>query len=1157
MSSSSRPPGTLIVEVPHWAATVRVLDNLCETAIPMNAPADMGNGVFQVTQPLKPGVYKVDVALGSTSDSEWVTVRPEKETRIPASRWKDLYLASAAPIQTTSSGGPGVHASAAEDCSRTLTWAAPQPGPARLFVFVHTPDAKKYPNFSEGLTLLDAHASPLVALGDGSTTRNPTEGWMAFTTDLPGGFYMLRRNGPGAVWYHQPLYLCESWETQVFIAGGEGPSFRSVTINMAPHGAGFRHDDETAAATVAVLTALQNELGMRAVLGSAQLSRMLRQEGRNPWLGVLAVHAIDAIQEEARAEGVPPTVSANNDPALRNDIIQFLNATIGHHPDVRALQLPPDASAPQPFDFPPMLRIGLRRVQRHATKFADTIPVGSLTDRMLDRQVTSSAWSAWRQPAEISQAAESTPRKAAAPKRRTRRAAAVLHSAFAPNAPIFQAPVAAGAAPPGSSELGRLLYDLPVIRAAQRMLGQRGTSLPDKIVIDSKGALSSLLEGVDARAVSAASGIPLGRTERTINRLRRSIQTGTTLPDAGKTMNAVMEYALRQSTRGRRPPADPIQDPAEAAKSVAGPRPDSVGHITLEECVSKLRAGAAQLTAGDPAASEADRARAEQLSRRLDAIAHTLLGHADLIAITGPAGQFLYGNGAFTMLMALTGGSEPLKASRRWCRWLSQLPLGRSSNLTSPLDPSGRLWTVHRSAVEYETGGSPGGYVNILDDERLSQLPENVFDEIAATVSEVTLHASFVQYGSPPRRSASLGRLEEIAAGLEQRLFAGHGVVSDGERTQMAITRFDAPGFLQDWNEAAAKKWSEWISARLDEARAADGAAEGLSGYGPRLQFFNPLKTPPDAGAVDKDIEWSAFPRIVQLQSISDRQRWRTADSSRDTQDEYCEWSVTRDPATDKIRRVTFTSEGPEYWQFLAAVAPDKVLQLYQQHVSPDVKRADLFRNGRYVPRNRWNNSTTAGAMHLIQINNTLGAEIELAAAATIVRTRNGAPLTEAQALIACGQYGQEQRHSDPLIGATVNELARMKADITLKNPVGLYIAGLSVAGWQTPDGSDALSFWTITRGTKDKALRAVFEVPAAKGFLVGDISINGKPIEFGAQIADFIRIKLTGTAARIGQSTVAPFDTCVTQEGAAEPIDTSALDVESVLRSSRVKVSR
>ena len=86
----------------------------------------------------------------------------------------------------------------------------------------------------------------------------------------------------------------------------------------------------------------------------------------------------------------------------------------------------------------------------------------------------------------------------------------------------------------------------------------------------------------------------------------------------------------------------------------------------------------------------------------------------------------------------------------------------------------------------------------------------------------------------------------------------------------------------------------------------------------------------------------------------------------------------------------------------------------------------------------------------------------------------------------------------------------------------------MSVAGWLTPDGLRPGGFWTITRGTKEKALRAVYEVPAGRGFVVGDITIDGKPIEFGAQIADFIRIKLTGLATRLGQSTVAPVNGCV-----------------------------
>ena len=356
--------------------------------------------------------------------------------------------------------------------------------------------------------------------------------------------------------------------------------------------------------------------------------------------------------------------------------------------------------------------------------------------------------------------------------------------------------------------------------------------------------------------------------------------------------------------------------------------------------------------------------------------------------------------------------------------------------------------------------------------------------------------------------------------------------------------QFDPPGFLNDLDVAGKRAWSDWISQQLDDARASDGTGSGVTNYGPRLQFFNPLVTPPSADATEKDISWSAFPRIVELDSVSDKQRWRTADSSRDMQDEYCEWSIRRDPQTEKITRVTFTSEGPEYWKFLAAANPARLLALYQEHISTKVKMSDLVRNGRYVARNRWNNSTTNGAMHLIQQNNTLGAEIELAAAATIVRLSGGQPITDVQELIQCGAYGQAERHSDPFIGASVNELARAKADVTLANPVGLYIAGLSVAGWQAPDGSNPMDYWKVTRGTEEKTLRAVYEVPAGKNFVVGDIRINNRPIEFGAQIADFITIKLTGLATRIGQSTVAPFDGCVRSAGLGMAAVASVADV-------------
>jgi len=359
------------------------------------------------------------------------------------------------------------------------------------------------------------------------------------------------------------------------------------------------------------------------------------------------------------------------------------------------------------------------------------------------------------------------------------------------------------------------------------------------------------------------------------------------------------------------------------------------------------------------------------------------------------------------------------------------------------------------------------------------------------------------------------------------------------------MAQFDPPGFLDDFDDPQRAAWSDWISQTIDASAA--GEPEAFDFDAPRPRFFNHLANPPSADATEKDITWTAFPRIVQLDSATEEERWTTADASRDAQDEYCEWSVSRLP-DGRIRRVTFTCEGPEYWEFLAATNAQKVLALYRTHVNSAVAASDLLdSNGGYNPRNKWNNSTRNGAMHLIQPNNTLSAEIELAAAASNARKRNGVLLTSPRDLILCGRYGQAERHSDPTIGAEVNALARADADITLANPVGIYLGALSTAGWQTPDGSNPATFWKITRGTAQKAVRAVYEVPDDRGFPVGDITINGLPIRFGAQIADFITIKLTGLATRLGQSLHAPLAGC--KRRATSPIaELATLDVAALI---------
>ncbi|MEU4040286.1 hypothetical protein [Streptomyces collinus] len=126
----------------------------------------------------------------------------------------------------------------------------------------------------------------------------------------------------------------------------------------------------------------------------------------------------------------------------------------------------------------------------------------------------------------------------------------------------------------------------------------------------------------------------------------------------------------------------------------------------------------------------------------------------------------------------------------------------------------------------------------------------------------------------------------------------------------------------------------------------------------PRPQFYNLTSTDTASDVQRASITWTAFPRIIKITSVGDLQRWQRADASRDVQDEYCEWSVTWE-ASGKITQVTFTCEGPEYWEILAQTNPDKVVELYHRFISPAVRKEDLFSpSGRYQPGN---NSTSHG----------------------------------------------------------------------------------------------------------------------------------------------------------------------------------------------------
>ncbi|MDX1998910.1 MAG: hypothetical protein SF066_14430 [Thermoanaerobaculia bacterium] len=268
-------------------------------------------------------------------------------------------------------------------------------------------------------------------------------------------------------------------------------------------------------------------------------------------------------------------------------------------------------------------------------------------------------------------------------------------------------------------------------------------------------------------------------------------------------------------------------------------------------------------------------------------------------------------------------------------------------------------------------------------------------------------------------------------------------------------------------------------------------------------------------------------------------------------QDEYCEWCVVRD-ANQKITRIDFTCENPEYWNTLWMIDPQKVADLYTSTLNWDapagthilVAVEDLYlydpatglpvidpSTGRpaYNALNRWNSGPVAtrptggthasgsfgGAMHLTATPNTLQTEMQLAGGATIQRVSGN---TQAQTLICCAQYGQAYRNSDPHIGLSVNQVVSGPNKVALANPSGLYIQMPDLSTFtlpadpNLPPGATAQDCWQIVRGSEtlidsvtghpyglpngsggNFILHAVFQIPSAwiaagVRFTVGDI---------------------------------------------------------------------
>ncbi|KZZ88757.1 hypothetical protein AAL_07958 [Moelleriella libera RCEF 2490] len=355
------------------------------------------------------------------------------------------------------------------------------------------------------------------------------------------------------------------------------------------------------------------------------------------------------------------------------------------------------------------------------------------------------------------------------------------------------------------------------------------------------------------------------------------------------------------------------------------------------------------------------------------------------------------------------------------------------------------------------------------------------------------------------------------------------------------IQRHEPPGNLDDLTDENKTTWSKCFISHWIEGEISADSRVVEDGRTPLTQFFESF----NAGSEPILVTWNAFPKLISDAYPDNNTRWAIADASRMVQDEYLEWSVNRGERkiSGDIISVTMTCEGPEYWQFLASCQKQDFINLMRD-LNPAFRKqmqdGDFFltdfvtKNEVYNPANSWNLLSTNGCIaHLIQPNNTLSAEVDIAAQATVIRkSDDGKIITDKDKLIRCSKYGNPGRNSDPTIGYAINTLARKGQKITLAEPVALYVSEFDTSSFRIdpngttgqPDEHDLLDIdnpsdiFQWTRGDIDTGhgLRLHIEMPEDMNLNVSNLyDINTQQhIRYGAQFADYITMTVGAVTA-------------------------------------------
>ncbi|MCY7376640.1 MAG: hypothetical protein LH472_11825 [Pyrinomonadaceae bacterium] len=761
--------GLLRVEVPHWAAQVQIYNHRLEPVQSVGAVKSTVQNTNVSETPLPKGTYQVEVTLDGKTESEWIPVRSDRVTLTSQPEaWQNLKITASAPLEGTKTKHEW-HTDPAQHWSRQITWQNSPGGDSRLFIFVRTLQPKKYENFSEGLMLLDAEGRLVTDFSDG-VEIDRASGWLAFNADLPSGGYILRRGRRGVRIRHQPIYLCQNQETQLFLVSEKYPTPRTLTLNMAYRGRGFEAEDETAIAAEAVFSSLNYGTSHRQIAMSETMERLLEVKFENPWLGIVAGYALLLAKEETINIGMSSKTDFNSREEidrLFGKVLNFLQNRIGEHPDVLALSLQENEPPVKPFAFPPLLWLGVNRVHRHSTKFADTIPFGSLTDCLLDNLLNDSPWTAWRKLDRLPQFGEMPEKIFSEQKTSLLKVKPTAAKFFSLPITPLNAPATSPVFPVSgiiqeTDEQTNLLDSLLKQFVVELMDTGEIDEMPEQVIFDSTQKMNDVLGGINPAEISETCGLPLSRVESDVAGFWASGQESFNFDGEIKPETAFIAQTAIQSSFG-----------ATRQKNIETVEPS----ISATECADKIRIEAEQLLFHRKNAKTQINFKIEDLAKRLLRIVENLLMSADFAALTHPKRGILSANVAFLNLLLLPGEiglDNPKnvekareKNRRSWQKELAKSPFGLSS-INIQIGSATFTGELRRTAIKDQARNELWAYLYFFKNPAaIAPAPQNLRN-INHLSSNLSLYGTLFSYGSDEKKDEYLKELENLIKKLEK-----------------------------------------------------------------------------------------------------------------------------------------------------------------------------------------------------------------------------------------------------------------------------------------------------------------------------------------------------------------------------------------------------